>query len=99
MMTDINSLVKPGSTNLYLVFGNDINSRGEIAFAAIDQNNGDGHAAMAIPCDEAHADTKPVVAILKPHPLPPSGPESPSRRTFASNFKSDSAWAASDLGQ
>lgn len=56
VMIDINSLVKPGSTPLYLVFGNDINSRGEIAFYALDQSNGDGHAAMAIPCDEAHAD-------------------------------------------
>jgi probable HAF family extracellular repeat protein len=31
VMTDLNTLVKPRSTPLYLVFGNDINSRGEIA--------------------------------------------------------------------
>ena len=55
-MTDINSLVKPGSTSLYLVFGNDINSRGEIALYAVDPSNGDAHEAMAIPCDEQHAD-------------------------------------------
>lgn len=55
VMTDINSLVRPGSTSLYLISGNDINSRGEIAFYAFDQNNGDFHAAMGIPCDEGHA--------------------------------------------
>jgi probable HAF family extracellular repeat protein len=56
IMTDLNTLVRPGSTSLYLVFGNDINSRGEIAAFAFDQNNGEFHAALAIPCDEQHAD-------------------------------------------
>src|SRR5215472_13141093 len=58
VMTDINSLVKPGSTPLYLFFGNDINSRGEIAFYAFDQLNGDLHAAVAIPCDQQHANNE-----------------------------------------
>lgn len=55
VMTDINSLVKAGSTSLYLIFGNDINSRGEIAFFAFDQSSGEFHAAMGIPCNEDHA--------------------------------------------
>ena len=56
VMTDLNALVKIGSTSLYLVFGNDINSRGEIAAYALDQSNGEFHAALAIPCDGDHAD-------------------------------------------
>ena len=56
VMYDLNALVKPGSTPLYLVFGNDINSRGEIAAYAFDQSNGEFHAALAIPCDEQHTD-------------------------------------------
>ena len=55
VMADLNTLVKPGSTSLYLVFGNDINSRGEIAAYAFDQSNGEFHAALVIPCDEQHA--------------------------------------------
>jgi len=54
VMVDVNNLVKPGSTPLYLFFGNDINSRGEIAAYAFDQSNGEFHAAVAIPCDERH---------------------------------------------
>jgi probable HAF family extracellular repeat protein len=56
VMIDLNTLVKPGSTLLYLVFGNDINSRGEIAAYAFNRSNGEVHAALAIPCDEQHAD-------------------------------------------
>jgi probable HAF family extracellular repeat protein len=55
VMTDLNTLVKPGSTPLYLFFGNDINSQGEIAAYAFDQSNGEFRAAVAIPCDEEHA--------------------------------------------
>jgi probable HAF family extracellular repeat protein len=55
VMADLNALVKPGSTSLYLIFGNDINSRGEIAAYAFDQSNGEFRAAVAIPCDEEHA--------------------------------------------
>jgi len=55
VMTDLNTLVKPGSTPLYLWFGNDINSRGEIAAFALNPSNGEFHAALAIPCDEQHA--------------------------------------------
>ncbi len=53
VMLDPNTLVN--STPLYLVFGNDINSQGEIAAYAFDQSNGEFHAALAIPCDERHA--------------------------------------------
>jgi hypothetical protein len=52
LSTRDDTLVKPGSTSLYLVFGNDINSHGEIAAYAFDQSNGQFHAALAIPCDE-----------------------------------------------
>ena len=55
VMTDLNALVKPGSTPLYLIFGNDINSNGEIATYASDQSNGQFRAAVAIPCDQNHA--------------------------------------------
>ena len=55
VMTDLNTLVKPGSTPLHLFFGNDINSRGEIAFYAFDQSKGEFHAAIGIPCDADHA--------------------------------------------
>jgi len=58
VMTDVNSLVKPGSTPLYLEFGNDINSEGEIAAYAFDTSNGEYHAAVAVPCDEQHADNQ-----------------------------------------
>jgi probable HAF family extracellular repeat protein len=55
VMLNLNTLVKAGSTPLYLIFGNDINSRGEIAAYAFDQDNGEAHAAVAIPCDREHA--------------------------------------------
>jgi probable HAF family extracellular repeat protein len=57
-MVDLNSLVKPASTSLHLVFGNDINSLGEIAAYAFDQRSGEFHAAVAIPCDQQHADVE-----------------------------------------
>ena len=41
VMIDLNTLVKPGSTPLHLVFGNDINSQGEIAALGFDQGTGD----------------------------------------------------------
>jgi hypothetical protein len=71
-MTDLNTLVKLGSTPLYLFFGNDINSRGEIAAYAFDQSTGEFHAAVGVPCDAHHADvegceeqpTDPVVVPL-----------------------------------
>jgi probable HAF family extracellular repeat protein len=60
VMTDLNSLVAPGSTPLYLVFGNDINSRGEIATYAclgcLPPGIPEFHAALAIPCNEQHTD-------------------------------------------
>jgi len=72
VMTDLNSLVTPGSTPLYLIFGNDINSRGEIATYAclgcLPPGIPEFHAALAIPCDEQHTDipacaeTTPTVA-------------------------------------
>jgi len=49
-VTILNALVKPGS-KLQAFFGNDINSRGEIAFDAFELN-GQFHAARAIPCVE-----------------------------------------------
>jgi probable HAF family extracellular repeat protein len=55
VMIDVNSLVRAGSTPLHLFFGNDINARGEIAAYAFDQSNGEFHAAVAIPCDDANA--------------------------------------------
>jgi probable HAF family extracellular repeat protein len=57
-MVDLNTLVKPGATSLYLIFGNDINSRGEIATYALNPGTGEFRAAVAIPCDERHADNE-----------------------------------------
>ena len=57
-MTDLNTLVRPGSTPLQLFFGNDINDRGEIAIYAFNPTNGELRAALAIPCDESHADVE-----------------------------------------
>ena len=55
VMTDLNTLISPGSMPLYLVFGNDINSRGELATYAFNPGNGEFRAALAIPCDEKHS--------------------------------------------
>jgi probable HAF family extracellular repeat protein len=56
VMTDLNTLIKPGSTSLYIVFGNAINSRGEIAGQAFNPSNGEYRAVLLIPCDAGHAD-------------------------------------------
>jgi probable HAF family extracellular repeat protein len=57
VMTDINSLVLPGST-LYLVNISDINDRGEIAGYAYDPNTGDLPGFLAIPCDASHGNVE-----------------------------------------
>jgi probable HAF family extracellular repeat protein len=56
VMTDLNTLVKPGSTPLHLGVAGDINSRGEIVTYAFNPSTGAFRAAVAIPCDEQHAD-------------------------------------------
>jgi probable HAF family extracellular repeat protein len=66
VMVDLNTLVKVGSTQLYLVFGNDINSRGEIVAFAFDQTNGQFHAALAIPCNEQHAEVEACAQSTTP---------------------------------
>jgi len=58
VMVDVNSLVPKGSTPLHLFFGNDINDWGEIAAYAYDQNNGQYHATLAVPCDEKRTGTR-----------------------------------------
>ena len=58
--------MKPGSTSLYLVFGNDINSRGEIALFAFDQSDGQFRAAMAVPCNDDHALDKACDGAAQP---------------------------------
>lgn len=58
-MTDLNALVTPGSTPLFLWFGNDINSRGEIAAYACLRcltPTPEFRAALVMPCDEQHTD-------------------------------------------
>jgi probable HAF family extracellular repeat protein len=47
VMTDLNTLVPPGS--LYLVYANDINASGEIAGGAFDENTGESPAFLATP--------------------------------------------------
>jgi probable HAF family extracellular repeat protein len=59
VMTDLNTLVKPGSAALQVVFGNDINSRGEItgqAFYPGIGESGEFRAVLLIPRDKGHAD-------------------------------------------
>src|SRR5215472_3464559 len=57
VMTDLNSLVLPGSA-LYLVNISDINDRGEVAGYAYDPNTGEGPGFLAIPCDAQHAEVE-----------------------------------------
>ena len=85
-MIDLNTLVKASSTSLYLVFGNDINSRGEIASFAFDQSNGGFHAALTIPRDGEHADMGAVQVIPKPQ-----------LRRFMSNRGRQAAVSPNDL--
>jgi probable HAF family extracellular repeat protein len=54
VMTDLNTLV-PTDTALFLIYGGDINSSGEIVGQAFDQSTGDTPAFLAIPCDAKHA--------------------------------------------
>jgi probable HAF family extracellular repeat protein len=55
VMTDLNTLIPPGSS-LFLYYAGDINDRGEIVGVAIDQNNpANTPAFLAVPCDDAHA--------------------------------------------
>lgn len=74
-MVDVNTLVKPGSTPLYLIFGNDINSRGEIATYAFSMQE---PANSALPWRFRRArstlTTKPAMKILKSQPPPPNTP-------------------------
>jgi len=51
-MVDLNTLVAPGS-DLTLTYASFINDRGEIAVSGV-LPNGDGRAALLIPCDENH---------------------------------------------
>jgi probable HAF family extracellular repeat protein len=55
IMTDLNSLVI--SSSLYLIAAADINSRGEIVGTAVDVNNGEPLAFVAVPCDREIAVT------------------------------------------
>jgi probable HAF family extracellular repeat protein len=83
VMTDLSTLIRPGSTSLTITFGNDINSRGEIAAEAFDA---DGHqrAVLLIPCNQQHADNKGCAgsagataapAAFQPHPPWPVLPD------------------------
>jgi probable HAF family extracellular repeat protein len=56
VMVDLNTLLKPASTSLYLLWGDYINSRGEITGGAYNRSNGEVRAYLAIPCDAGHAD-------------------------------------------
>ena len=51
VMTDLNALAPPESS-LYLFVGNDISSRGETVGVALDQNNGEPLAFLAVPCGQ-----------------------------------------------
>jgi probable HAF family extracellular repeat protein len=87
VMIDLNSLVKPGSTPLYLVFGNDINSRGEIAAYAFDQSNDEFHAAVAIPCDEQHAENEDCEDVAQATTAALSMASAPPKVTLPQNVQ------------
>jgi len=53
-IVDLNTLIPPGSA-VYLVEGNVINDKGEIAGYGVDAN-GNNHAFLLIPCDSNHPD-------------------------------------------
>jgi probable HAF family extracellular repeat protein len=56
VMTDLNTLVR-GSSGLYLLVAESINSRGEIVGLGVN-STGESHGFLAIPCDRNHADTE-----------------------------------------
>jgi hypothetical protein len=56
-MTDLNQVIPP-SFPFVLFEAFDINDRGEIVGFAVDPNTDEGHAFLAIPCDEEHANRK-----------------------------------------
>lgn len=53
LMTDLNTLVSVDSP-LYLLFGFDINARGQIVGAAIQNNTGEIHGFLATPCGSSN---------------------------------------------
>lgn len=64
VMTDLNTLIPSGSS-LSLIYGADINDRGEIVGEAFDQSTGDAPAFLAIPCDDEHADDEGCLAAAQ----------------------------------
>ena len=54
-MVDVNMLVKPGSTPLYLIFGNDINSVARSRPTLFNAGTREFRAAVATPWGEEHA--------------------------------------------
>jgi probable HAF family extracellular repeat protein len=62
VMTDLNTLIRPGSSSLYLVYGNAINSRGEITGQAFNPSNGGYRAVLLIPCDAGHTNNAACAA-------------------------------------
>ena len=54
VMTDLNTLIPPGS-GLFLFYAGDINSRGEIVGEAFEQSTGAAPAFVATPCEQDHA--------------------------------------------
>ena len=61
VMTDLNTLIPPGSS-LYLIYGSDINDKGEIAGQGFDPSTGDTSGFLAVPCDDEHADDEGCLA-------------------------------------
>jgi probable HAF family extracellular repeat protein len=83
VMTDLGTLIRPGSTSLTITFANDINSRGEIAAEAFNASN-EQRAVLLIPCNQQHADNKGCAgspgataapAAFQPHPPWPVLPD------------------------
>ena len=57
VMTDLNSLIAPGSS-LFLLFASSINSQGQIVGGALDQSSGATVPFLATPCDAKQADSE-----------------------------------------
>jgi hypothetical protein len=58
VITDLSTLIKPGSTPLTIAYANDINSRGDILATGFDPKTLEVRGVVLIPCDGEHADNK-----------------------------------------
>jgi probable HAF family extracellular repeat protein len=88
VMTDLNTLTPPGSS-LYLIYGSDINDKGEIAGQGFDPSTGYTSGFLAVPCDNERADdegcqaaSQASVGVARPRAALPENVRETLRRRF-----------------